>query len=203
MKTGRIISLMAIVLLLAGCFVASFYPLYTDADLHPDSLMTGRWLDKDSTLWNFEYITLQESDKPRVSDSTGYYLSFQEKGKSPGKSTFEIRVVRLDGHCFLDFYINDIKRERYPDLFDLHTMAIHTFARAILAGDTLHLNWMDPEWLKQLEKDKALKIRYLKRGDEVLLTAPPADLQKFMVRYADEPAAWEKGTSFKLVRASQ
>lgn len=202
MKTGRITSLLIITLLLAGCFVASFYPLYTDADLHTDTLMDGEWLDGDSTLWKFEYITIQEKDKPQGTDSTGYYLTFQEKGKTPGKSSFEIRVVRLDGHCFLDFYINDIKREGYPDLFDLHTMAIHTFARVNLAGDTLHLNWMDPEWIKQLEEDKKLNIRYLKREDDILLTEATADLQKFMVRYADVPAAWEKGTSFKLTRVS-
>ncbi len=200
MKTRQIIPLLLFTLLLGGCFVASFYPLYTQADLHPDTLMAGHWLNDDSTLWAFDYLTVQDKEKPAKTDSTGYTLTFREKDGKMNQSTFEIRVVRLEGTCFLDFFIKDIDREGYPDFFDLHTMAIHTFAKVTLEKDTLHLNWLDPEWLKQLEEDKKLKVRYLKRDDDILLTAPPADLQKFMVNVADLPAAWEKGTSFKLTR---
>jgi len=202
MKTRLILSLLLITLLLGGCFVASFYPLYTPSDLHPDTLMAGKWLDEDSTVWYFDYVTLSEKDQPTVTDSTGYYLTFQEKGKEPGKSSLEIRVVRLEGLTFLDFFIHEVKREEYPDFFDLHTLPIHTFAKVTLEKDTLHLNWLNPEWLSQLEKEKKLKIRYLKRSDDILLTAPSKDLQKFVIRYAGVPAAWEKGTSFKLTRTS-
>lgn len=200
MKTGRITSLLALVLLLAGCFVASFYPLYTDADLHPDTLMAGAWLDKDSTLWNFEYITLRESDKPMVTDSTGYYLTFQENGEERGKSSLEIRVVRLGGIFFLDFFINDIKSEDFPDFFMLHTIPIHTFAMVTRQGDSITLTWLGEEWVKEQARQKKLEISHLERNDEVLLTARTPDLQKFMVKCAAIPEAWEKGTTIVLHR---
>lgn len=202
MKTGRIISLAAVVLLLAGCFVASFYPLYSDTDLHPDTLLAGEWLDKDSTLWRFDYMTFQEKDKPRVTDSTGYVLTFQEKGEERGKSSMEIRVIRLKGYCFLDFYIHELIEENYPDFFDLHTLAIHTFAIVTQEGDSLKLSWLGPEWIKEQAHAKKLEISYLERNDKVFLTARTPDLQKFMVKCAGIPEAWEKGTSFLLYRPS-
>lgn len=202
MKTGRITSLLIITLLLAGCFVASFYPLYTDADLHTDTLMAGEWLDGDSTLWKFDYITSQEKDRPPLTDSTGYFLTFREKGEQPGNSSMEVRVVRLKGNWFLDFFINEIKDENYPDFFDLHTLPIHTFAQVTLTGDSLVLNWLGTEWIKEQAKQKKLKISCLERDDDVLLTAPTPDLQKFMVQCVAIPEAWEKGTSFTLGRPS-
>lgn len=200
MKTGKFALLLSITLLLAGCFVASFYPLYTNSDLHIDTLLAGEWTEKDSTLWKFDYITFQEKDKPLVTDSTGYFLTFQEKGKEPGKSSFQVRVVRLQGHCFLDFYIHEIKREGYPDLFDLHTMAIHTFARVTQKGDSLVLNWLGTGWIKEQAKQKKLKISWLERNEEILLTARTPELQEFMVECAAIPEAWEKGTSYLLFR---
>lgn len=203
MKTAGLTLLLLVILLLAGCFVASFYPLYTDADLHTDTLLAGEWMDKDSTLWDFNYITIQEKDKPQVTDSTGYTLSFQEKGKERGKSVMEIRVVRLEAYCFLDFYVRNIEREGYPDFFDLHTMAIHTFARVTQKGDSLLLTWLGTEWVQEQARQEMLKVAYLERNDEILLTARTPDLQKFMVRCAGIPEAWEKGTSFILHRASR
>ncbi|HNQ36767.1 MAG TPA: hypothetical protein PK489_03205 [Prolixibacteraceae bacterium] len=203
MKTGRFALVLFLSLVLAGCFVASFYPLYTSADLHPDTLLAGEWFDGDSTLWKFDYITVQEKDKPSVTDSTGYILTFREKGEEQSKSSMEIRVVRLDGNCFLDFFINEIKDENYPDFFDLHTMAIHTFAMVTQKGDSLLLTWLGTEWIKEHARAHKLKVAFLERDDDILLTAPTSDLQKFMVKCATIPEAWEKGTSFLLHRPSR
>lgn len=201
MKTNRFILLLLVCLFLGGCLVASFYPLYTRADLQNDTLLAGEWFDEDMTLWTFNYISTQEKDKPAVIDSTGYSLTFREKGKELSPSSMEVRVVRLKGICFLDFFIKDIKREGYPDFFDLHTMPVHTFARVTQNGDSLALNWLGTEWIKEQAKQKKLKIPYLKRDEEILLTAGTRDLQKFMIKCAAIPEAWEKGVLFQLGRS--
>jgi hypothetical protein len=200
MKPKFLITFIIFTLLLGGCFVYSFYPLYTEKDLFPNSLLLGKWAGDDATLWNFEYISVSGDNNTRRTDSTGYYLTLKEKGKEPGNSSMEVRIVRLKGNYFLDFYINEIKKEDYPDFFDLHTMPVHTFARLTFLNDSVSFDWMNPNWVIKMTEDKKLKIKYLQNDKYVLLTAKTPDLQKFMIKYARLEEAYKEGMNFKLGR---
>ncbi len=182
------------------CFVWSFYPLFTPGDLRPNDLLAGEWLTGDSTGWKFGYLVRREKESPPVADSTTYVLTFREKDEKWSGSSMLVRVVSLDGNLFLDFFINEIEREGYPDFFDLHTFPVHTFARLTQTADSLQLQWMDPGWMKRLAGAGKLKIRHLMREDEVLLTAPTGDLQKFVVKHARNEEAWKDGMSITLTR---
>ncbi|AHW62099.1 hypothetical protein FH5T_15175 [Draconibacterium orientale] len=47
MKTRNILLIATITLLLSGCVVYSFYPLYTDSDLFENDLLLGEWFEDD------------------------------------------------------------------------------------------------------------------------------------------------------------
>jgi hypothetical protein len=55
MKMLKVFMSVALFIYMSGCVVYSFYPLYTEKDLFPNSLLFGQWIDEDGTEWNFEY----------------------------------------------------------------------------------------------------------------------------------------------------
>ena len=49
---------------------------------------------------------------------------------------------------------------------------------------------LDDEWLAKAIAQNKVQIQHEKLGEEVLLTAPTAELQKFAVRYAEDEKAF-------------
>ena len=198
----RILSTIAVAaLLLTGCFVFSFYPLYTDEDLFANDLLLGEFCDSDSALWHFEYKTTGEGDDLKT-DSTCYILTIKEKGKEFTKSSFEVKIVKLDEFYFLDFYLNEYEYRQGgdPNLFDLHLMPVHTFAKAEFAGNEVKINWFDPDWLEKLIKENKIRIHHENNGEHILLTAKPKELQKFVLKYVNSEVAFDDGLDEVLIR---
>jgi len=198
MKPKILLSLVLLAFVLSGCFVFSFYPLYTDRDLFPNTLLLGDWTDKDSVAWRFVHRPVTDANSPQKVDSTVYLLTMKEPGGEWKNSSFEVRVVRLNGTCFLDFYLKDYRSGTDPDWFDLHLVPVHTFARVTFEGNLVTLNWLDPKWLEELLKKNKNKIRHENNGNHILLTARTAQLQKFVVKSFRDEAAWKDGITVKL-----
>ena len=71
-------------------------------------------------------------------------------------------------------------------------MPVHTFLRLEIAGDTLRMAAMDPDWLKGLLKRDPSMLRHeLLDGDgDLLITASTPELQAFVVAHRDTEGAW-------------
>ncbi len=118
-----------------GCFVYSFYPLYTDDDLFANDLLVGEWIDSDSTIWKFDFNYRGER-LPENRDSTAFVLQLKEKdGLDFDKHEFLVRIIQMNGTYFLDFYLEEYFDEDNFTIFDLHVMPMHTFARLELDED--------------------------------------------------------------------
>jgi hypothetical protein len=78
MKTRKLFFIGFIALFFSGCVVYSFYPLYTEKDLFPNTLLLGEWLDEDGTEWKFEYA-YKGKKVPENMDSTSYILTQKYK----------------------------------------------------------------------------------------------------------------------------
>ena len=197
MKTKKILTVLIVALFFSGCVVYSFYPLYTDKDLFPNDILTGKWVDEDSTLWTFEHSYNGEKIAKNI-DSTSYTLVTKDKDNKESK--FDVHIITLGGHYFVDFYLEDLPGSDDLDLASFHIVPVHTFAKLTASKKGLEFNWFDQDWLKKLIESNKIRIHHEDNGDYILLTAKPGELQKFVTKYVDTEEAFKDGLDMTLVR---
>ena len=201
MKAKIIVPMLLLSLFFSGCLVFSFYPLYTEEDLFANDLLLGEFYDSDSALWHFDYKMVGEEGNKKA-DSTAYILTIKEKGEEFIKASFVVKVIKLSENYFLDFYIEDYEyaHGKDPNLFDLHLMPVHTFAKAGIEDGIISINWFDPDWLEKLIKENKIRIHHENNGEHILLTAKPKELQKFVIKYVHTKDAFDDGMDEQLTR---
>lgn len=194
-KNGcRIIAVILTLILIPGCVVISFYPLYEEKDLFANDLLLGSWYGDDSTVWEFKYPNIKKNDK-NVQDSTGYIMRMTSADGYREKSTLLVHVIKLDEIYYLDFYLEDYEptdKDRGDlVLFDLHMMPVHTFARMNVLRDSIEISWFDPDWLDKHISENKVRIRHEKNESNTLLTARPGELQAFVKKYGHLDEAYD------------
>jgi hypothetical protein len=197
MRTRNVLISFVLILFFSGCVVYSFYPLYTAKDLFANDLLTGNWIDKDSTNWSFEHAKTGSKENVKT-DSTSYVLIVSDKDSI--ESRFSVHIIKLGGHYFLDFYLEDFYDNQNLDLASFHIVPVHTFAKVDISKNQLKINWFDQNWLEKLVKGNKIRIRHEYNGDYILLTASPKDLQKFVSKYVDSEEAFKDGIEAVLTR---
>lgn len=198
MKAKKISAILMIALFFSGCVVYSFYPLYTEKDLFANDILTGEWFQEDDgTNWSFSHPNIGKKELG-VIDSTSYFLVVTDKDSLVSK--FDVHVVKLGGDYFLDFYLDDFLGDKDLTLADFHIVPVHTFAKLTVKQDTLHFNWFDQDWLKNLIEENKIRIHHEDNGDYILLTAKPRELQKFVTKYANSEEAFKDGIDAVLTR---
>lgn len=203
MKLGHIIFILTVFLLLSGCMVFSFYPLYRQEDLFANDLLVGEWLEEDSASWQFDFYYRGEEHLPENRDSTSFLLHIKDPDcKEARQASFRVHIIRLAGHYFLDFFLEEYFCDDV-DLFDLHLMPVHSFARLDLQDSSAVIRWFDPDWLEDLFKKKREQISFQDNGDSFLLTAKTEELQKFVAKHANNPKAFSGGVVMELRRINR
>lgn len=174
-------------LFLGGCVVTSVYPFYTAKDLMFEPALIGRWADAGTTdesteVWQFE----------RAGEK-GYLLAVSEGSETN----------RYDAHLF------GLKKQLFLDLcptnrVDGH-LPLHYVLKVSPIKTTLQMQFLADGWLKQLLKKNPKAIRhtifYEKPGDTnsstLALTAETKDLQKLILKYADDTNAFPEPMELK------
>jgi hypothetical protein len=197
MKTRNFFFILLVALFFSGCIVYSFYPLYTEKDLFPNDLLTGNWVDGDSAEWKFEHAYFGK-EIPENIDSTSYILKVIDKDDRESK--FSVHILKLGGHYFLDFYLEDFLEKDELDLASFHIVPVHTFAKVSVSNNQLQINWYDQNWLEKLIKENKIRIRHEYNGDYILLTASSKELQKFVTKYVNSEEAFKDGMEAILIR---
>jgi len=135
---------------------------------------------------------------PENMDSTSYVLYIKDKdGKA---SEFKVHIIKLGGHYFLDFYLEEFLDDDELDLASFHIVPVHTFAKVSVTKNQLQINWYNQEWLEKLIKENKIRIRHEYNGDYILLTAAPKELQKFVTKYVNSEEAFKDGIEAVLTR---
>jgi hypothetical protein len=106
----------------------------------------------------------------------------------------------VSGNYFLDFYVTDYLDGQDVTIFDFHLIPVHSFAKLEMKGNRAVIRWYDPEWLKKLITQNRIRIHHENNGDYILLTAQPAELQKFVVKYVNSEEAFKDGLDAELHR---
>lgn len=176
-----------IITILSGC-ISSLHPLYTQDTIAFRYEMLGSWVEKGGEgEWQF--------DKEKDGEAQNYILTYTEKAinsEKVNKSSYTVYLVKLGSYYFLDFERLLSNEESNNYLGSLSPMiTTHKFAKIEVAKDKLTLHLFDDDWLKKLFDQQKIRIKHEKLTDDsILLTAPTADLQKFVQKYANEEKAF-------------
>ncbi len=186
MKTRNVlISIAALLLLISGC-IPSLHPLYTENDLIFDESLLGSW-KKNDEQWTFS-----------MEDKKSYHLEIINQEDT---SNLFVHMLSLGGYYFLDFYPADNDHVDIPDYLMMNLLAVHTFARFSYDKDSIHVNFFDPDWLAGLFEQNRIRIKHeVVEDNNIVLTAPTEELQKFVAKYADDKDAFTGTDTFYKVR---
>jgi hypothetical protein len=189
MKPKNILLIIAIALLVSGCLVKSLHPFYKESDVIFDPSLVGTWLDNDSAKWIIEQSVVKkftEESKPQNS----YKISFYDKDEV---SEFETHMFKLNNQLYVDFIPSSIK---LPELAGYHFVPTHSIAKVSIANDEITLKWFNETWLASLFEKNKIRISHETIPDEndddtYVLTASTEELQKFIIKYGNDPAAFK------------
>ncbi len=185
MKTKKILFYVFAVIL-GGCIpIMSIDPFYTKSDLTYDEKILGTWVNDSNnekgSIWIFE----------RAKDSnTVYELTFiSGDGK---KGLFTANLMKLNGKLFFDVYprgnpwgTEDPNKIEFP-FNTLLAMPMHTILKVDSVQPLLELVMTEDDKIKGLFKEHPDAIAYKEIEDKFVLTASTKELQKFIVKYADD-----------------
>jgi len=146
--------------------------------------LLGTWENDD--MWTFKKsgknayeLTINEKESSKES---GGIAEYDEAG------IYEVHLVKLGKFLFLDFYPEEIEIEEYG--YDVHFVPVHSFCRVWFEKDVLRLAFFENEWLEGMIDEKKINIAHVRLEDRVVLTAPIEELQKFVLKYAEDSEAF-------------
>ncbi len=168
--------------LLSAC-IPSVHPFFNETDLVADPRLPGEWKDGDGALWAFT-----------PDGDAGYTLvitELEDDGKKTG--TFEAHLFQLGAERFLDLVASDVGFA--PDQIDLVKMSVipgHLVARIFQFEPELKLAFADFDWLKKHLEASPAALAHHRHGDSIVLTAPTAELQQFLLAHLVEGELFAK-----------
>lgn len=167
---------LAALLFLTGCVVTAVYPFYHLKDVVFDPALLGGWVEADKAdgdLWTFEKI-----------DDRTYKLTIPDG--SDEKIEFTARLFKLKDQLFLDCVPRKNPEPNVP---------AHYLLRLDALSPQLQMRMLDYDWLASLVKKHPRAIRHIigtgnGDGNDVVLTADTAELQRFIRKHLKTADAW-------------
>ena len=180
---------LVLLLLLPGCIVRSFHPLYTDRDVVFEPALLGEWIEEKEDGKTETWTFTKEEKQPN------YQVVYTDNDGKQG--AFEAHLVKVQGRFFLDLFPADPELTQNC-LYQLHLMPVHTFLWVRQTDPTLWMSIMDAEWLeKHLESEPDAIAHVASDEAGILLTAPTEELQTFVVKHTATEGAFEKPSNLK------
>lgn len=162
-------------LLLYGC-VYSVHPLFRESELVIREDLLGTWRESDDVTWQF------------TKGNGSYYDVVHISG---GDTTqLNAGLGRLGDYYYLDLSLDDA--EHLSEMEAVHLFPTHTYSKISFRDNeiTMESFGFSANWLENLIKEKRIRIKHEAIEDHVLLTASTSELQKFVLKYSDEPKAF-------------
>jgi hypothetical protein len=190
MKPKIIALIIVLIIIVSGCLVKSIHPFYKESDIIFDTALIGLWSDKDSSIWTIEQFQVSGFFGD-TKNRNSYIISFNEKDEAQEK--FIVNLFRLNNQLYVDFMPKDID---VPDITSFHLVKAHSIAKIDIAADSINLKWFNESWLAGLFENNKIRIAHEtiidEKGEEsYVLTASTDELQKFIIKYGNDPNAFK------------
>jgi len=177
----------AMIALLNGC-TYSLHPLYNPGENVREPALVGTWIAKENGESD-NNVTIQEN-------TDGTYEVTGTDSNSHVEQRYKVSLVRLGGNLFADAIFDNQslngKNLHLPD----GVVPLHLFYKVSLSGDTLQTAQLNHDWLVQQFDANKISIAHESMGNDsdsdILFTASPGELQRFMQQIADTPSAFNK-----------
>lgn len=156
-----------------GCGPA-LQPFFTSSDLYEDPALEGRWTNGEDT-WEFR----------RVGDGRYRLAECAPECKDEVNGT----LFRLGGQLFLDVQESGkFTSGVFP----------HGVMRLRLTGDSVDVTPLDEDAIKEGLEQKRFSLSFLSIEEKrLLITAPTAKLQQFLLRHAQDPQVWGETMTYR------
>ncbi len=178
----RLVAVWSLLPLLSGC-VLSIHPWTEPGLILPVAELEGVWQDcEGGDTWVF-----------LLEEESTYRLIHSEDGKP---AEFTAAVFELDGLRFMDLLPREPKLNGF---YSYHLLPVHGLFRLALDGDTLRLAMLDIDYVDHLLKADPDLVEHTRAEDRLLLTAPTAGLQDFLLRCGEDEQIY--GETELLVRS--
>jgi hypothetical protein len=200
-KNKIFISVVLLMLIISGCTVLSFYPLYTEDVLIRNDKIIGKWEtieSSDTLVWEIIFKDkkwIKKHNNPadrgsREEPNKFAYSLFLYYAANPGKKAeFQLHLVELNGKTYIDFFPEQWNVD--ISILEFHLMGVHTFAKVNIENDSIAINWFDSDWFKENLESNKIRIKHEKNSANILLTAQPKELQKFVSKYSNDEDAFD------------
>ena len=186
---------------LSGC-LKTLYPIFTEKDLVADPRLPGNWKKtKDGSTVTYR---LANENELKVLSSTlqrhagTIYIKEEKDAQGNIESTLYAFMVKLGKYYYMDYYPIGIKEtEKAGDFFAAHYIPMHSIYRIkFTARNSFDLQQLDAGYLESLVKNKQIRIRHEIMDDSsFVITAPTKELQQYLIKYSDVPAAYNSDNS--------
>ena len=186
MKTKIAFSIILLGLFMGGCIVKSLHPFYKESDVFFKEDLVGAWRDQKNGKWQIVPFEKKNAYAITLTSDEG------------AAATFIAHLFSLNNSIYLDF-IPEEQEGKQVDLFAFHLIPSHSLARIhIMDSKHLSIEWLNEEWLAELFEQNKIRIQHevvydgeVKDENKMyILTASTDELQKFILKYGDDPNAF-------------
>jgi len=182
MRTLKILVVVGIAALLAGCPAPSLQPLFTERDLIFDAGLVGTWTDSEGKdTWALTRSGEKSYDALITADGQSHSL--------------KLRLLQLGVYRFLDLS----PKEKLNSWMEGYWVPVHYFYRIRRDGDTVQVVGLEEDYLKPLIAAKKTRIAQMV-DDAVLLTGSTKELQDYVLRHAKEQKAFTEPGEYHRVK---
>ena len=187
MRTIKILIVLGLVTGLAACVpVVSVHPLFNEGEEVFEPALVGTWKGQGDFKENVMSF--------RKSADKTYELTFPNpKGRERLK--YDAHLIKLEQHLFLDLTLNalELNSHKYDFQEFLGFLPCHVFFKIEIEGKVLHLAYLDDEWMRKMTDRGEDSVGHELLGEQkdgIVLTAPTRDLQKLVLKYAQDEKAF-------------
>src|SRR6187551_1350925 len=205
-KVSIILGFTFLIIFLSSC-LNTLHPIFTEKDLAYDPKFIGTWnIEREGNKERVIISSLATETSlelpGNISDikEKGYLISYQhEDSRNPER--YIAFLARIGKYLYFDYYPAYKKEDQKIDeFFEAHFVKMHASYRVEILNDgSFELSQLDGSYVNSLIDQKKIRINHeTATDDNIVITASTSELQQYLIKYGDEPEAYEsKKTIFK------
>lgn len=179
----KFIALSLTALIISGCLVTSFNPLYEEKDLTTNENLAGEWIGKRALLRferqeKFAYsVNYKDCEDP---------FNAPENYSSCTMADFTVHLLKLGNEYYFDMYPR--KYMNSDNLFlNLHIRPTHSFAKVVISQDSLQIFQFDYSWMDNYLTTHKDNLENIRVDNMRTLSASTKELQSFVLKHHNDP----------------